>query len=132
MKFGPTSKARQIVVIVMPEPCAALCGSPVRFGKQHNGAVVIDDKLMDNRLMRSDHLREGAFEALRKKCRELEEENERLRNLLAEHGVAPAPSRAMPSVEPAPVKSSLSTPEKITLFRSLARYLLALRGGWVH
>lgn len=93
----------------------------MRFGKQHNGAVVIDDKLVDNRLMRSDHLREGAFEALRKKCRELEEENERLRNLLAEHGVAPAPSPAMPSVEPAPVKSSLSTPEKITLFRSLFR-----------
>jgi len=108
------------------------CSAPCALGKQHNGAVVIDDQLVDNRLMRSDHLREGTFEALRKKCRELEEENERLRNLLAEHGVAPAPSPAMPSVEPAPVKSSLSTPEKITLFRSLARYLLALRGGWVH
>ena len=70
----------------------------VRFGKQHNGTVVIDDKLVDNRLMRSDHLREGAFEALRKKCRELEEENERLRNLLAEHGVAPTPFPAMPLV----------------------------------
>ena len=49
--------------------------------------------------MRSDHLREGAFEALRKKCRELEEENERLRNLLAEHGMAPAPSPEIPSVK---------------------------------
>jgi hypothetical protein len=93
----------------------------VRFGKQHNGTVVIDDKLVDNRLMRSDHLREGAFEALRKKCRELKKENGRLRNLLAEHGVARASSPAMPSVEPAAVKLSLSTPEKITLFRSLFR-----------
>jgi len=48
--------------------------------------------MADNRLMRSDHFRDGAFEALRKKCRELEEENERLRKLPAEHGVAPAPS----------------------------------------
>jgi hypothetical protein len=84
----------------------------VRFGKQHKGTVVIDDKLVDNRLMRNDHLREGAFEALRKKCRELKKENGRLRNLLAEHGVAPASSPAMPSVEPAAVKLSLSTPEK--------------------
>ena len=71
--------------------------------------------------MRSDHLREGAFEALRKKCRELEEENERLRNLLAEHGMAPAPSPVIPSVEAAPIRSSLSTQEKIALFRSLFR-----------
>jgi len=35
--------------------------------------------------------------------------------------VAPASSPAMPSVEPAAVKLSLSTPEKITLFRSLFR-----------
>jgi hypothetical protein len=76
----------------------------VRFGKQHNvTGVIIDDKPMDNSLTRSNHLREDAFEALRKKCRELEEENERLRKLLAEHGVAPAPSPAMPSVEPATV-----------------------------
>lgn len=92
-----------------------------RFGKQPNVALVIDDKLVDNRPMRSDHLREGALDALRKKCRELEEENARLRNLLAEHRVAPTLSPAMPSVEPAPVKSSLSTQEKITLFRSLFR-----------
>ena len=71
--------------------------------------------------MRSDHLREGAFEALRKKCRELEEENERLQNLLAEHGMAPAPSPVIPSVEAAPIRSSLSTQEKIALFRSLFR-----------
>jgi hypothetical protein len=71
--------------------------------------------------MRSDHLREGAFEALRKKCRELEEENERQRNLLAEHGMAPAPSPEMPSVEAAPIRSSLSSQEKIVLFRSLFR-----------
>lgn len=76
---------------------------------------------MDDGLMRSDHLGEGALEALRKKCRELEEENERLRNLLAEHGVVPTPWRATQSVEPAAIKSSLSTPEKIALFRSLFR-----------
>jgi hypothetical protein len=71
--------------------------------------------------MRSDHLGEGTLEALRKKCRELEEENERLRILLAEHGVVPSPCRATQSVEPAAIKSSLSTPEKIALFRSLFR-----------
>lgn len=92
-----------------------------RSGKQPNVALVIDDKLVDNRLMRSDRPGDDAFEALRKKCRELEAENARLRDLLAEHGVAPTPSPARPLVEPAPAKSSLSTPEKVALFRSLFR-----------
>ncbi|MDH3443798.1 MAG: DEAD/DEAH box helicase family protein, partial [Deltaproteobacteria bacterium] len=76
---------------------------------------------MEDGQMRSDHLGEGTLEALRKKCRELEEENEHLRNLLAEHGVVPTPWRATQSVEPAAIKSSLSTPEKIALFRTLFR-----------
>ena len=78
---------------------------------------------MDDGLVKGDKIGDTEISALRKKCRNLEEENERLRKLLAEHPVVAdsAPITTQPPVEPAPCRSKLSTSEKITLFRSLFR-----------
>ena len=62
------------------------------------------------------------LQALTGKCRRLEDENRRLRELLAEKGIT---LPVTPSVEPKPqlplVRSTLNTAQKIALFRSLFR-----------
>lgn len=78
--------------------------------------------VMDHGFVKADQIDGVEVEALRKQCRQLEEENERLRNLLEQNGIRatlPAPAR-LPSEE---IQSGvkLSTSEKIALFRSLFR-----------
>src|ERR1017187_2809216 len=77
---------------------------------------------MDDGLMKGNHA-DSDIDALRIKCRQLEEENGRLRSLLAQHGAAPGtvPRPAQRPVEPAPDRRKLSASEKIALFRSLFR-----------
>ena len=78
--------------------------------------------LVDDGLMKGKHPGDE-IDALRRKYRELEEENGRLRSLLAEQGIASGPVAKPPQriIEPALNRSKLSTPEKIALFRSLFR-----------
>ena len=78
---------------------------------------------MDDELVKGDQTESAEVDALRQKCRQLAEENERLRSLLAQHGIAPdpVPSPTQQPVEPARDRHKLSTAEKIALFRSLFR-----------
>jgi hypothetical protein len=76
---------------------------------------------MDDGLVKGDHIEGAEIDALRKKCRQLEEENYRLRGLLAEHGIADGLMPTQRSADPASIRPGLSTSEKIALFRSLFR-----------
>jgi superfamily II DNA or RNA helicase len=79
---------------------------------------------MDHGLVNGDRADSADIDVLRRKCLRLEEENARLRSLLAEHGIASSEPPPMPTrrpVAPAPNKPKLSTAEKIALFRSLFR-----------
>ncbi|HKW98823.1 MAG TPA: hypothetical protein VJN43_13885 [Bryobacteraceae bacterium] len=78
---------------------------------------------MDDELVKGDQTESDEVDALRQKCRQLAEENERLRSLLAQHGIAPdpVPSPTQQPVEPARDRHKLSPAEKIALFRSLFR-----------
>ena len=76
---------------------------------------------MDDGLVKGDHIESAEIDALRKKCRQLEEENDRLRGLLAKHGIAAGPMPTQLPADPASIRSKLSTSEKIVLFRSLFR-----------
>jgi hypothetical protein len=84
---------------------------------------MLQDELMDDGLVKGDKIGEAEISALRETCRNLEEENGRLRNLLTEHGIVSnsAPITTQRPAEPTPSRSKLSTSEKITLFRSLFR-----------
>src|SRR5580658_6599232 len=77
---------------------------------------------MDHGLVNGDRADSADIDVLRRKCLRLEEENARLRSLLAEHGIASSEPPPMPTrrpVAPAPNKPKPSTAEKIALFRSL-------------
>src|ERR1700723_3062094 len=79
--------------------------------------------VMDHGLVNGDPADNSEIDALRQKCLLLEEENARLRSLLADHGVASeagAKHTQRPS-EPSVNRPKLNTAEKIALFRSLFR-----------
>jgi hypothetical protein len=79
--------------------------------------------VMDHVLVNGDPADNSEIDALRQKCLRLEEENARLRSLLADHGIA-SEGVAKPTqrpVEPTSNRSKLGTADKIALFRSLFR-----------
>ena len=79
--------------------------------------------VMDHVLVNGDPADNSEIDALRQKRLRLEEENARLRSLLADHGIA-SEGVAKPTqrpVEPTSKKSKLGTADKIALFRSLFR-----------
>lgn len=78
---------------------------------------------MDHGLVNGDRADSADIDVLRSKCLRLEEENARLRNLIADHGIASEAlgQRTQQSSEPTPNRPKLSTAEKIALFRSLFR-----------
>src|SRR5580692_9132450 len=79
--------------------------------------------VMDHVLVNGDPADNSEIDALRQKCLRLEEENARLRSLLADHGIA-SEAVAEPTqrpVEPTSNRSKLGTAEKMALFRSLFR-----------
>jgi hypothetical protein len=93
------------------------CTTPERVAIERGNRFLTDDGLMKGKHPGDE------IDALRRKCRQLEEENGRLRSLLAERGIAsgPVPKPTQRTIEPTLNKSRLSTPEKIALFRSLFR-----------
>ncbi len=78
---------------------------------------------MDHGLVNGDRTDISEIDALRRKCLRLEEENARLRSLLADHGIASeaAAKQTQRPAEPSLNRPKLSTAEKIALFRSLFR-----------
>ena len=79
--------------------------------------------VMDHGLVNGGPADNSEIDALRQKCLRLEEENARLRSLLADHRVASEAGAKPPQrpVEPTSNRSKLGTAEKIALFRSLFR-----------
>jgi hypothetical protein len=79
--------------------------------------------LIDDELVKGDQIESAEVDALRGRCRQLAEENGRLRSLLAQHGIAPGsvPRPTQQPVDQAPDRHKLSTSEKTALFRSLFR-----------
>jgi superfamily II DNA or RNA helicase len=78
--------------------------------------------VMDHRLVNGDPA-DNSDDALRRKCLHLEQENARLRSLLADHGIASeavAKTTQRPA-EPTSNRPKLGTAEKIALFKSLFR-----------
>jgi hypothetical protein len=78
---------------------------------------------MDHGLVNGDRADRAEIDVLRRKCLHLEEENARLRNLIADRGIASEAlgKRTQQSPEPTPNRPKLSPAEKIALFRSLFR-----------
>src|SRR5258708_24077188 len=75
---------------------------------------------MDHGLVSGDQIDGVELDALRKECRQLREETERLRSLLDQHGIcSTSPRTVQRPVDPVPSKAKLTTSEKVALFRSL-------------
>ena len=77
---------------------------------------------MDHGLVSGDQIDGVELDALRKECRQLREETERFRSLLDQHGIpSTSPRIVQRPVEPVQSKATLTTSEKVALFRSLFR-----------
>ena len=76
---------------------------------------------MDDGLVKGDRTDSIEIDTLRSKCCHLEEENARLRRLLADRGIAsePVATQTQRPIEPTPNTPKLNSAEKIALFRSL-------------
>jgi hypothetical protein len=76
---------------------------------------------MEDGLEMDNRLDDASPEALRRMCRQLLEENERLKCLLAEHDIVFQPAAPQDPHKAAQGKSKLSAAEKVALFRSFFR-----------